>query len=379
MSSVVTPWLHDVLHRELSRARDCKSKDGFDAAAKATPDVKPEKIDDEHSFSFQKSTQFQKYDERRYVEDGSNVCISFPHGLDGGRYLQLVQVGPCAIAVLHVTNRHVHQFFDVPERGTKAVLSDSHRAIPTTFSPDCLRLFKKTCGKPFTRDTIGGTLLIKDFEIHTTRLGLPEHRLSILVKDFHYCGSMPKAKTIGKPLGIYTDTELLKLAAQINESSGSDTSDTSPPRMLKELGANNQEPAEQRGTVSTNLGSSNLAAGCETTRKNQHVPAQNPVKRFEQETDVRVLGGVNLGPPQPSHNAHAVAERPRYAKTNTELVTKFLMSRQSNLVSIKAPSPRKLPETLVDASLPQADIGASTSLQALFASIRVQDFPKLMP
>lgn len=365
MSSVVTPWLRDVIRRELSRARDRKLKDGFDSATHAYQDVKSEQIDNEHSFSFQRSTQFEKYDERRYIEDGSNVSISFPHGLDGGRYLQLVEVGSCAIQALPMPNSNVDQFLDVRECGTKAILSDSQRAVPTTFSPDSLKHFKKICGKPFTRDTIGGYLLIKDFEIHTTKLGAPELRLSILVKDFHFCGTMTKLKPIGNPVGIYTDIELLKLAAKINESSGSDASDVSPPRTHKELDANVEGPVERRGTGTTSLDLSNMAAACETTGKGAHTQAQNAVEQSEQQAEVTLLGGINLRPPQPSHSAHSPAGRVRYSKTKAEAVTKSFMSTQSNLASITIRSPKKPPHTPVNTSLPQTDVNASPSVPAV--------------
>lgn len=90
MSDAIKPWLHSLLHDELTRALAWKTSRKDHGPTAASQHVK---IDyDPDATQAQLSTQLRNHGNRSYLDDGSNVRIRWPDGVDGGRALQILDV-----------------------------------------------------------------------------------------------------------------------------------------------------------------------------------------------------------------------------------------------------------------------------------------------
>ncbi|KAJ8612175.1 hypothetical protein MRB53_037565 [Persea americana] len=168
MAAFLSPWLEHLLNRELHVINDLKGRG----------DALHIKREDEDGL-------------RTYFDDGSNIRVT-----PQINHLPSLQILEVACRPISCANIDRTQF--LPDKFPfKAQVSDTRSSIRVTFDIASVRDFERKYHHSIKRNTIGGILVLTDFELVITSIGPQNDRASLFAKKFDWKGN--QCETLGRP------------------------------------------------------------------------------------------------------------------------------------------------------------------------------------
>lgn len=236
----------------------------------------------------------------------------------------------------------------------KAVLSDSYTSIEATFASSVVKAYFSKHGTRITKDTQGGVIGIAQYDIVATHLGPKQSSVTLLVRDFQFCGCAGQA-AFGQPVRIQKRQRVELLVRQLRELKSAETLDTRktsdedelaspsskrPQNKLRIVGDTSQRDNDRHLTMATQVGfhsQTSQKEELELTVADKAQPNSNLSRTFK-----------GAGTVLNRYGSSANASR-RTTTTNEDLLR--LITKQQKLRTLESPSNRNARELMKDGAV----------------------------